>query len=84
MWNFCSFLRNAGGVVAIPKLGVGHLSEHFEQIKSKAIKVTIIGIMVHYVIPFLKRVKIFESHCSFKFGLISALFYLTLYGECFR
>ena len=28
-----------------------------------------------HVIPFLKRVKIFESYCSFKFGLISALFY---------
>ena len=27
-----------------------------------------------HVIPFLKRVKIFESYCSSKFGLISALF----------
>ena len=39
-------------------------------------KVTIIGIVLHYLILFLKRLKIFKSHYSFKFGLISALFYL--------
>ena len=40
-------------------------------------KVTIFDIILHYVIPFLKRIKIPESHCSFKSGLISVLFYLT-------
>ena len=54
-WNFCNFLINVGGTVAIPKQGEEHHSEKFEQIKSKAIKVTIIGIILHYVIPFLKR-----------------------------
>ena len=40
---FCDILINAGGVVAIPKEGVGHRSENFQFIKSKAFKVTIIG-----------------------------------------
>ena len=52
--------------------------------KSKAIKVTIIGIILHYVIPFLKGFKIFEPHYLFKFGLISDSFYLTEYGNCFH
>ena len=56
--------------------GLGPCSENFEYIKSKAIKVTIIGTILHFVIPFLKWVKIFESQYSFKFGFISALFYL--------
>ena len=37
-----------------------------------AIQVMIIGIL-HYVIPFLKRLEIFASHHSSKFGLTSAL-----------
>ena len=28
-WNFCNFLTNVGGVVAIPKQEVGHRSENF-------------------------------------------------------
>ena len=47
---------------------MGHCSENSEY-KSKAIKVTVIGIILHHVIPFLKKVKIFESHFSFKFDL---------------
>ena len=50
----------------------------------KSNQVTIIGIKLHYVIPFLKRVRIFESHYSFKFGLVSALFTLLKEGKCFH
>ena len=42
------------------------------------IKVTIIILILHYVIPFLKRVKIYESHCSFKF-VVSLKLYFTLF-----
>ena len=65
-----------GRVVAIRTQETGHSSENFKQIRSKAIKVTIIGIILHYVISCLKRVKISGSHCSFKFGFISVSFYL--------
>ena len=34
--------------------------------------------ILNYIIPYLKRFKIFESYFSFKFRLISALFYLFL------
>ena len=76
-WNLQNFLIRGDGlerVLAMPRKEMGHRSENFEQIKLKVIKV-IIGIL-QYVIRFLKRVKIFESHFSFKFGLISTLFYL--------
>ena len=49
----------------------------------KSNQVTIIGIKLHYVIPFLKRVRIFESHYSFKFGLVSALFYFAYRRQMF-
>lgn len=29
-WNFCNFLMNMGGVVAMPKQGVEHRSVNFE------------------------------------------------------
>ena len=30
VWDFCNFLINAGGVVSIPKQGVGLRSKNFE------------------------------------------------------
>ena len=72
--NFRNFLIKTGGVVAIPKRGVAIALKILN--KSELMKVTITGITLHYVILFLNRVKIFESHCLFECRIASALFYL--------
>ena len=72
------------GVFAKPKQGARHRFEKMESIKSKAIKVTIISIILHYVMSFPKRIIIFKSHFSFKFGPIRVIFYLIYHSQCFH
>ena len=52
-------------------------SQNFEQNKLKTIKIKIFDTILHYILSILKKIKLFESHCSFKFGVSLELYFTS-------